>query len=322
MVASSSPAAVSWLYYANRLYELPLGVVSIAIAAVLVPTIAASRAPWRRQGNRGHAVARLRDRARPRAARRRRLRVAGGSRLRVDCSSAAHSARATPRRSRRRWRRSAPACPATRWRKSSAPSRSPTRTRAPRCWPRSPGSRPRSSDALAAVSQLRPCRRGGGDRAVRLGRRHAARRRPVRSGAGSSSTATRHGACRASWRRPLVMGLAVFGLQCCSRRALDPSGSQLLRLAALALLVATGLAVYLASIAAARRRTPARPARCRAPADLIRSHMSAGLAPSPRVMACGRDIRRRVAAWRSRSGCFPACSRPATCISATISARS
>ena len=41
MVASSSPAAVSWLYYANRLYELPLGVVSIAISAVLVPAIAA-----------------------------------------------------------------------------------------------------------------------------------------------------------------------------------------------------------------------------------------------------------------------------------------
>ena len=41
MVASSSQAAVSWLYYANRLYELPLGVVSIAVAAVLVPTIAA-----------------------------------------------------------------------------------------------------------------------------------------------------------------------------------------------------------------------------------------------------------------------------------------
>ncbi len=42
MVASSSPAAVSWLYYANRLYELPLGVVSIAIASVLGPAIAAS----------------------------------------------------------------------------------------------------------------------------------------------------------------------------------------------------------------------------------------------------------------------------------------
>jgi putative peptidoglycan lipid II flippase len=32
---------VSWLYYANRLYELPLGVASIAIAAVLGPRIAA-----------------------------------------------------------------------------------------------------------------------------------------------------------------------------------------------------------------------------------------------------------------------------------------
>ncbi|HEU5017388.1 MAG TPA: murein biosynthesis integral membrane protein MurJ [Pseudolabrys sp.] len=41
-IVSSSPAAVSWLYYANRLYELPLGVASIAIAAVMVPRIAAS----------------------------------------------------------------------------------------------------------------------------------------------------------------------------------------------------------------------------------------------------------------------------------------
>lgn len=40
-IASASPAAVSWLYYANRLYELPLGVVSVAIAAVIVPRIAA-----------------------------------------------------------------------------------------------------------------------------------------------------------------------------------------------------------------------------------------------------------------------------------------
>jgi putative peptidoglycan lipid II flippase len=42
MVASSSQAAVSWLYYANRLYELPLGVISIAMASVLVSAIAAS----------------------------------------------------------------------------------------------------------------------------------------------------------------------------------------------------------------------------------------------------------------------------------------
>jgi putative peptidoglycan lipid II flippase len=41
-IVSSSPAAVAWLYYANRLYELPLGVISIVIAAVIVPRIAAS----------------------------------------------------------------------------------------------------------------------------------------------------------------------------------------------------------------------------------------------------------------------------------------
>jgi putative peptidoglycan lipid II flippase len=41
-IASASPAAVSWLYYANRLYELPLGVVSVAIAAVIVPRIASA----------------------------------------------------------------------------------------------------------------------------------------------------------------------------------------------------------------------------------------------------------------------------------------
>ena len=53
MVASSSQAAVSWLYYANRLYELPLGVVSIAIAAVLVPAIAAGL----RSGDRAQSAA-------------------------------------------------------------------------------------------------------------------------------------------------------------------------------------------------------------------------------------------------------------------------
>src|SRR5262249_26131666 len=41
-IASTSPAAVSWLYYANRLYELPLGVASIAVAAVIIPRISNS----------------------------------------------------------------------------------------------------------------------------------------------------------------------------------------------------------------------------------------------------------------------------------------
>jgi putative peptidoglycan lipid II flippase len=39
MVASSSRSAVSWLYYANRLMELPLGIVGIAIGTVLVPAL-------------------------------------------------------------------------------------------------------------------------------------------------------------------------------------------------------------------------------------------------------------------------------------------
>src|SRR5262249_61227620 len=41
VIASASSAAFSCLFYANRLYELPLGVVSVAIAAVIVPRIAA-----------------------------------------------------------------------------------------------------------------------------------------------------------------------------------------------------------------------------------------------------------------------------------------
>ena len=42
MVASSSPSAVSWLTYAYRLYEMPLGLVSVAVASVMTPAIAAS----------------------------------------------------------------------------------------------------------------------------------------------------------------------------------------------------------------------------------------------------------------------------------------
>jgi putative peptidoglycan lipid II flippase len=36
IIASGSPSAVSWLYFANRLIELPLGIVSVAMGAVLV----------------------------------------------------------------------------------------------------------------------------------------------------------------------------------------------------------------------------------------------------------------------------------------------
>jgi putative peptidoglycan lipid II flippase len=39
IVASMSPSAVSWLYFANRLIELPLGMVGVAMGTVLVPEI-------------------------------------------------------------------------------------------------------------------------------------------------------------------------------------------------------------------------------------------------------------------------------------------
>ncbi|NLH80754.1 MAG: murein biosynthesis integral membrane protein MurJ, partial [Phyllobacteriaceae bacterium] len=39
-IASIEPGAVSWLYYADRLYQLPLGLVGIAVGQVLLPEIA------------------------------------------------------------------------------------------------------------------------------------------------------------------------------------------------------------------------------------------------------------------------------------------
>lgn len=39
VVASAIPSAVSWLYFANRLVELPLGIVGVAMGTVLVPEL-------------------------------------------------------------------------------------------------------------------------------------------------------------------------------------------------------------------------------------------------------------------------------------------
>jgi putative peptidoglycan lipid II flippase len=39
VIASASPSAVSWLYFANRLIELPLGIVGVAMGTVLVPEL-------------------------------------------------------------------------------------------------------------------------------------------------------------------------------------------------------------------------------------------------------------------------------------------
>jgi len=37
VIASGTPSAVSWLYFANRLIELPLGIVGVAMGTVLIP---------------------------------------------------------------------------------------------------------------------------------------------------------------------------------------------------------------------------------------------------------------------------------------------
>jgi putative peptidoglycan lipid II flippase len=39
IIASTSPSAVSWLYFANRLVELPLGIVGTAMGTVLIPEL-------------------------------------------------------------------------------------------------------------------------------------------------------------------------------------------------------------------------------------------------------------------------------------------
>ncbi|MCP3462295.1 murein biosynthesis integral membrane protein MurJ [Bradyrhizobium sp. CCGUVB23] len=58
IIASATPSAVSWLYFANRLIELPLGIVGVAMGTVLVPEL--TRATG--SGDRG-AVAHAESRA-------------------------------------------------------------------------------------------------------------------------------------------------------------------------------------------------------------------------------------------------------------------
>jgi len=58
IIASSSPSAVSWLYFANRLIELPLGLVGVAMGTVLVGEL--SRAV---RGSDATAVAHAQSRA-------------------------------------------------------------------------------------------------------------------------------------------------------------------------------------------------------------------------------------------------------------------
>jgi putative peptidoglycan lipid II flippase len=58
IIASQSPSAVSWLYFANRLVELPLGIVSVAMGTVLVPEMTRAL-----RGSDGSALASAESRA-------------------------------------------------------------------------------------------------------------------------------------------------------------------------------------------------------------------------------------------------------------------
>src|SRR5690606_33685737 len=40
IIASGAASAISYLYYADRLYQLPLGIIGIAIGTVLLPVLA------------------------------------------------------------------------------------------------------------------------------------------------------------------------------------------------------------------------------------------------------------------------------------------
>ena len=202
MVASSSQAAVSWLYYANRLYELPLGVVSIAIASVMVPVIAASVRADDREAHRARAIARLRDRARACRCRRRspsrcwRNAIAGGLFERGafgprDTAAVAAALAAI-----------CAGLPGHMLEKVfGAVSFAHEDTRTP-MFAALAGLATALTGAMHAVSALWPCRRGGGDRDLRLGRRGAAGRGAGAARAGCGSIATCGGGCRASWWRP------------------------------------------------------------------------------------------------------------------------
>lgn len=58
IIASATPSAVSWLYFANRLIELPLGIVGVAMGTVLVPELTRAVSSGDRE-----AVARAESRA-------------------------------------------------------------------------------------------------------------------------------------------------------------------------------------------------------------------------------------------------------------------
>ena len=64
IIASSSPSAVSWLYFASRLIELPLGLVGVAMGTVLVPELSRAVRGDDRERDRACGIARAGARGR------------------------------------------------------------------------------------------------------------------------------------------------------------------------------------------------------------------------------------------------------------------
>ena len=130
-VGSFFDGAVAWLSYADRLYQLPLGVVGIAIGIVLLPDL--SRRLKAGDGSGG------RDAVNRAAELTLALTLPAAVALMVipvpsspSCSSAAPSAPPTPLRPRSPSRSTAPACPPSSCRRWSRRSTTPARTPAPR----------------------------------------------------------------------------------------------------------------------------------------------------------------------------------------------
>ncbi len=111
-VGSFFDGAVAWLSYADRLYQLPLGVVGAAIGVVLLPDLSRRLVARRRLRRARRAQPRRRVHPGADPARRRRAGADPGADRVACCSSAAPSARRTPPPPRSRSRSTAPGLPA------------------------------------------------------------------------------------------------------------------------------------------------------------------------------------------------------------------
>ena len=168
--ATHLPAGtVSYLFYADRLVQLPLGIVGVALGTALLPAL--SRAA--REGTVSQR------RAQPRAG----AGAAAGAARRGGPRSAGPADRHRPvrawgvRRRRRRWRprRCWPhwrwACRPRSWPRCSHPASSPARTRRRRCGSRSWRWASTWPRPLLLTPAAGPCRPGAGAVAVELGQR-------------------------------------------------------------------------------------------------------------------------------------------------------